>query len=408
MKVCILTTSFPAYKGHLQSPFVYNLTKALAAKGAEVDVICPFYKNSKNKEEVIDSIRIHRAQYFFPLFFQKLTSKGGVAAQLKSSLISKLQLPFFMLSLLLKTRKYTKKCDVIHAQWALAALIGVFYKKLYKKPLVLTTRGADITMSLKSKLLRKILIYVLNNCDAITTICGDFKDQMVKLGIKPDKITRISNGIDSEFKPRDKELIRKRLKLPKDKKIILFVGWLIERKGIRYLVKAISPIIKKHKDTIFLIVGEGILKEELEKIIEKNNIKKNVFFLGSKNPNEIPYWMNAADIFILPTLSDGRPNTVIEAMACGVPTITTNVPGPSEVVENNKTGLLINSRSAKDIEKSIIKLLENSKLREKYAKAAANWIKTKGWTWEACADKYLSIYKGTQKNIKNNKKPIHL
>ncbi|MBW2966182.1 glycosyltransferase, partial [Candidatus Woesearchaeota archaeon] len=211
MKICILTTSFPAYKGHFQSPFIYSLAEALSEK-VEIEIVCPFYKESKNKFEVWNNIKINRFQYFYPKSLQKLTSKGGIPSNLKSSFISKMQFPFFLLSMFLKSRKVVNKCDIIHAQWALSAFIGVFLKKLYKKPLILTTRGAAVNLALKNKLSRKILNYILRNCDYITPNNYHHKQIISKLGIPKNKIKTIPNGVDINlFKPRNKEISRKKL-----------------------------------------------------------------------------------------------------------------------------------------------------------------------------------------------------
>ena len=152
MKICVITTSYPAYKGHFQSPFVYELTKNLVKNKQNVEVVCPFYKISKSKQETIEGIKIHRFQYAYPRFFQKLTSGGGIPSNMKSSFLAKIQLPFFLLSMMIKSFKVAKKCDIVHAQWALSGLIGVFIKKIYKKPLILTTRGAAVDLALKKNL----------------------------------------------------------------------------------------------------------------------------------------------------------------------------------------------------------------------------------------------------------------
>ncbi len=225
MKVLMITTSFPYYKGHSQSPFIYNLAKSLVKKGIKIELICPFYTRSVRSEEIMDGIHVHRFHYWFPLKMQKLTEGGGIPSSLKSSLRTKIQFSFFILSMFLKSQKFVKGCDVIHAQWALSGFVGVILKKIFKKPLILTTRGATVNMALKNKLIKKALLFILDNCDYVTPNNKKHGVLIEKMGIQKNKINPIPNGIDTDvFKPGKKSSIRKKLGVPMDKQIILFVG----------------------------------------------------------------------------------------------------------------------------------------------------------------------------------------
>jgi glycosyltransferase involved in cell wall biosynthesis len=386
MKVCILTTSFPAHRGHFQSPFIYELAKHLTKNKIDLHVVCPFYKNSK-KEETWGNIKIHRFQYFYPKFLQKLTSGGGIPSNLKTSFMAKLQFPFFIISMFFKARKIAKKCDIIHAQWALSALVGIFIKK----PIVLTTRGEAVNSALRGKLSKKILLYILKKCNYI--VPNNYKHELIlnQLNLPRNKIKTITNGVNINlFKPRNKIKARKTLNLPEDKKIILSVGWLIKRKGHNYLLDAIPELIKQHKDLLFIIIGNGILKKNLLNKSKKLGITNHVKFIKAQEPNKIPIWMNAADIFILSSLSEGRPNVIAEALASGLPVIATKVSGTPEFITHKENGLLINPKSTKAIINSINLLYNNSKKLEKNSRKS---ILDKKLGWDDCAKNYIDIYK---------------
>lgn len=385
MKVCLLTTSFPAYKGHFQSPFIFKLSESLS-KQQEVHVVCPFYKESKKKEESWGKVKIHRFQYL-PKRWQTLLSQGGIPSNLKKSFFAKIQFPLFIISFLLRSRKIAKRCDIIHAQWSLSALVGVILKKLYKKPLVLTERGAALNLAMKNSITRTVLLWVLNNCDYITANNFEQIEQIKRLGYK-DNLLTVPNGVDTDlFKPRDKNTARKKLNLPKDKKIVLFVGWFIERKGAIYLLK----VAKELKDILFVFVGEGPELEKYKRFTSSNNME-NILFTGPKNPDEIPYYMNAADIFVLPSLSEGRPNVVPEAMASGLPVIATKVNGTPEFIDNNKDGVLIDPKSTSSIISSIGKLINDNKFYKRIKSKSRKSIISKKLTWDNCADTFISIY----------------
>ncbi len=396
MKICILTTSYPGYKNHIQSPFIYKLTESLKGLGIYVDVVAPRYKNSK-KEDNWKGINVHRFKYFPFVSMQKLTSGGGIPSALKRSFLVKLQMPFFMISFYLNSKKYAKKCDVIHAQWALSALVGVFLKRKYKKPLVLTERGASLNMALKSKLMSKVFRWILKNCDFVTANNENQIKIMKSLGVPAEKLKAVPNGIDIDmFKPIEQAKARKKLGLDPDKKIILFVGWLIERKGVSYLLQAMKNVSFKEKNSLLLIVGEGNIESRLKEHTKKLGLD-NVMFLGSKNPSEIPLYMNASDIFVLPSLSEGRPNVVGEAMACGVPVIASNVNGTPEFIENGKNGFLVKPKDPKAISDNILKILSSKDIAEKIGANARKSIINKKLTWKNCASTYRSIYKKISK-----------
>ncbi len=390
MKIGILTNSYPAYKGHLQSPFIHELAKALA-KENEVKVVCPYYGKFSKKKEIVDGVEIRRFQYF-PLRFQKLTEGGGMPSSLKASFIAKLNMPFFMISSILKSVKELRKCEVIHCQWTLSGVSGIFVKYLFRKPMILTTRGADLT--LKNNLFKTIIKFIFERCDFITPNNEDHVKIIEEMGIPKEKIFPIPNGIDIEsFKPRNKNVMRNKFNLPSDKKIILFVGWLIERKGVNYLLDAASKIVKVIPDTLFIIIGNGILEEQLKSYSCELGLREYVMFLGAKSSEEIPYWMNAADIFVLSSLSEGRPNVVAEASSSGLPVIATEVNGTPEIVEDSKTGFLIPSKDSDAIYNKLKILLENKKLRENMGKNGRKFILKKGYTWEKCALNYIEIYR---------------
>ncbi len=389
MKILVLTTSYPAYEGHIQSPFIAKLCETLNKK-VEVDVVCPYYKVSKNKEEHINNVKIHRFQYWFPLIKQQLTSGGGIPTRLKESMLAKIQFPFFFLSMLWKAKSYAKHCDVIHAQWTLSGLAGVILKKIYKKPLVLTTRGAGVNLALKGTIMKKVLKYVFDNCDYITPNNDSHLKTIKRLGINRNKIKTINNGVDKDiFKTLDRKQVRKMFKIEDNKIILLFVGWLIQRKGLDYLLNAMPYIMKYYPNVQLLIVGDGVLREQYTNLAEGLKIKDNVIFLGLKEPKDIALYMNAADIFILPSLSEGKPNVVREAMCTGVPIIATNVNGTGELIKNDINGLLVKSKSVVALEESIEELIINVSKAQGLGVTAAI---TKHNSWEDSANEYIEVY----------------
>lgn len=386
LRVGILTTSFPAFKGHIQSPFIYELAKALRKK-VEVKVICPLYPQSKSEEEW-EGIKIKR--FKDP---KKITLGGGIPSNLKASFFSKvMQLFSFLQSFKHKAKEECYNCNILHAQWILSAFVGALVKNK-KQSLILTTRGADLNLALKNPFLKQVLKWTLNKCDYIIPNNESHKKLLLAFGIPENKLTLIPNGLDIvKFKPRNKISARKKLGLEINKKFILFVGWLIPRKGCEYLIKSISEIIKTDKNIKLLIIGEGLLKQKLKVFVEDLGLNDYIDFKGSISPDMIPFWMNASDIFVLPSLSEGKPNVVGEAMASGLPVIATNVDGTPDFIDNGKDSFLIPPKDVDSLTNKLKLLLDNSDLRAKIGKETRKSILKKGLSWERCAEDYLDVY----------------
>ncbi|GAH02137.1 unnamed protein product, partial [marine sediment metagenome] len=128
----------------------------------------------------------------------------------------------------------------------------------------------------------------------------------------------VPNGFTSSlFYPMDKTKVKRKLNLPLDKKIVLNVANLYLVKGQRYLIEAVKELVKYRKDVLCIIVGDGPLRKDLKSQIKKLCLENYVKLVGSKPHDEIPLWMNAADLFVLPSLSEGNPTVMFEALGVG-------------------------------------------------------------------------------------------
>jgi len=388
MKICILTSSFPQFKGDGTGNFILKLVEALSKKHNInfIDVVAPYYPYKKLNYKLPKKTLLHRFSYFFPRKLQKLNGDGGIPQGIKKSLFAKIQLPFFLLNFFIKSLKASKSSDVIHAQWILSAFIGTFVSKIRKIPLIVTIRGDDLNLILKNNFTKPILKYTLKNCNYITANNKQQAAIIKNMGFS--NVQAVSNGIDTNlFKPKNKNIIRKKLNIPLKSNIILFVGWLIKRKGINYLIDAFAKL--KLKNKLLLLIGDGAEKKKLED--QAGNL--DVRFLGNIEHEKLPDYINAADVFVLPSLREGRPNVVAESMACDKTVIATDVGGTKEIL-NNKTGLLIKPKSAENI-KNALENVFSKKLKFNGRK----FILDNKLSWEACADRYIEIYK----NVRNKR-----
>jgi len=257
--------------------------------------------------------------------------------------------------------------DLVHSHfiWP-SGYVGVHVKKVFSKPLVVTAHGYDIyKLPFKNKKWTDIIKSILSDVDYLISVNKKNIRYIKKLGVEIP-VVPIPNGYDSNlFRPLDREECRKLLGLPLNKKIILTVGNLYKVKGHKYLLEALRYVVKKRNDMLSIIIGEGPEREFLRKLIEDWNLSKYVLMAGPKPHEEIPMWMNAADIFVLPSLAEGNPTVMFESLGCGLPFVGTRVGGIPEVIISDDYGYLVDPMNSRELYEKIILSLDREWDRRK-------------------------------------------
>lgn len=270
-------------------------------------------------------------------------------------------------------------------------------------PLVARIAGTRICITSQRNTLKGLPTLLLwldrtitNSSLVATMVCvseGTRQFCINRQGIRPEKLITIHNSIDTyHFAPmsRDKvAIIKRELGIPNTAKIVLTVARLHPQKGHKFLLQAIPGVIRKHPQTYFLFVGEGELRNELEKEVYKEGLHDVVRFLGVRQ--DIPELLNAGDLFVLPSLWEGLPNAILEAMAVGIPVIATKVDGSPEVVQDGKTGILVEAGDPKALENAIVYLLDNDQLRQRMGCEARKWV-IENFSEEKNVTSFLKLY----------------
>jgi len=212
-------------------------------------------------------------------------------------------------------------------------------------------------------------------------------------GVDAAKVRIVPNGVDPEkFKPlEDREAVKRQFGLGDDP-CVLFVGSLIPRKGLPFLVEAAEKIVKKYSGTKFVIVGEGPLKNQLLSNLETANLSGNFKFLGNVKEDMLTALYNCADVFALPSIQEGQGIVLLEAQASAKPVVAFDVGGVNEAVRNGETGLLVKRGSSEELADALLKLLSDKALREKMGANGRRFV-TENFTWDICAQKMLNVYR---------------
>ena len=399
IKVLVIVGSFPTKVNPSAAIFVLNQLEILK-KFCEFKVIVPYayvpsirYFNPFYKyygvpfKEKIKGIGVYRPRYLqISRFFLFNSLLRSMAMLMEAANIYFTALP------IIKKLEKEWEFDIIHIHGPISeGIIGSYVKKKYGKPLVITFHGEDVTVLSKMRLLKNVYINTLRNCNSLIFVTGYLRE-VLNEKLPDNKVFIIPSGyMVKRFRPLNKDRCMQILNLPKDKKIILFVGGLAERKGPEYLIKSIYLALKKRKDIACWIVGGGKLMKSLKNMTHEMKLDGFVNFAGYRLPDEIPLWMNASDLLVLPSLDEGLPNVVVESLACGKPVVATNVPGNLEVI-NKDVGYLVKPKDENDLAEKIIMALDKKWKKEKLLERAKKFSVT------SSAKRLLDVYKSLLKN----------
>ncbi len=269
--------------------------------------------------------------------------------------------------------------DLVHSHFTWSAgYVGAKLKEEYGVPFVVNARGYDIySLPFRDEEWRSKITYVLETADQIITTSESNLPYLKKLNITTP-INVIPNGFrDQLFYPRDLQKTRINVGLPSSVKILMAIGFLGEIKGHKYLIEAMSIIKEFRDDVICVIVGEGELRNELQKNILSYGLQDHVFLKGGKPHHQIPDWLNSCDLFILPSLQESYGTVQVEAMACGKPVIATKNGGSEWIINSDKYGILVEPSNSEDLADKILVSLDRNWDKEAILKYAEqfNWNK---------------------------------
>lgn len=333
-----------------------------------------YLRKTKQKDYKFDNVYVYFPKYFnSPLFY---FYSRYLWIYLEKKAILKL------------LEKEKIKLDLIHAHYTWpSGGVATELKTELKVPVVITEHtSATFKRAIDEEDPEFIKVWKL--CDSIIRIRKNDISLFDSVGIPLNKISCIPNGYDGrKFTELNKRICRERLRLPCDRKIILNVGNLYDEiKGHKYLIDAMGEVIKHQTEVLCVIVGDGRLKGEIEKQIRNLNLEKYVKLVGAKPHDEIPLWMNAADFFVLPSLSEGNPTVMFEALGVGLPFVGTKVGGVPEIITSEDYGLLVEPANLEDLAEKILYALKREWNREKIEQYAEQF------TWDNIAKQIIEIY----------------
>ena len=333
MNLCIISYKYPGKHNTSDYAFVKQLVDAIARLGHECHVIAPFnishyHKLSKNKEEYCcgeGKVTVYRPGYIsFSTFHigKFYPSEWSHRRAIKKAF-----------------RMLKKRPDAIYGHFWNSAYDGYEYAKANNVPLFVATGESEINkLFSKPKDQKEFSKYI----SGVICVSSKNRDESITLGLTmAEKCAVFPNSVNAElFKKMNKKQCRDKLGLPQEAFIVVFVGWFIERKGPQRVAEAIKQI--QGPPVYSLFIGKGEQEPECE----------NILFKGALSHDQVPYYLNAADVFVLPTLHEGCCNAVVEAMACGLPVVSSNLPFNWDVLDETNS-ILIDPNKTNEIADAI-------------------------------------------------------
>ena len=300
---------------------------------------------------------------------------------------------FFALIKILKN----EKPDVLHLNSSKAGGLGALAGRVMNvKKIIFTVHGwaFNENRNIFEKKIIEFLHWITVTLTHITiTNSNDLKKQIAHFPLVPKKIFVIHNGIPTMILKDRHEAQEKLMKNNTEKVWVGTISELHKIKGLTYAIEAIINIIKRNKNIIFIIIGEGEEKQSLEKLIAKNNLNKNILLLGHiDNAGE---YLKAFDILTLTSISESLGYVLLEAGMAGLPVVASNVGGIPEIIDDKKSGLLVPPKNLEEIEKALMYLIENKEKRMQLGNMLKKKVKEE-FTLEQMLKETLQLYKTIQ------------
>ncbi len=391
MKICALVTTFPRFNDDTEVPWLRELIRRLREQGDDVHVWAPSFEGLPSHK--IDQIPVHRYRYFFKSW-ENLTHDEGAPNKIHKWHYKLITL-FFMGCGIIKSffHIWRQNYNLLHVHWpfptALSAILPHF---LLKKPYILHFYGADLLIAKRFPFVRWFLDFFLRHASSVIAISNFTADQV--RAIRDIPITIIPYGAAIEDPPTGESV-------PRDVNApfkILFVGRLIERKGISFLIDAVHLLHYRGVSVQLDIVGSGNLLEELQQQIQTLGADSYIHLHGRVSELQKVEFYQRADLFALPSIIDRKGDTeglgvvLLEAYLYRVPVVASQIGGIPDVVNDGITGRLVPPGDAEALAQIIRDCLENPKESHRMAQKGFEFV-SDYFSWDRIIDQVRDVYR---------------
>ncbi|HEV2333472.1 MAG TPA: glycosyltransferase [Gammaproteobacteria bacterium] len=357
-RLLVLTSTYPRWRDDPEPGFVHELSRRLAAD-FEVIVLCPHAPGAKVEEE-LDGVSVERYRYA-PAAWETLVHGGGMVANLKRNPLKWLLVPGFLLGQAWAARRIVRRrsVDVLHVHWLIPQGLAALLLRLLgcRTPYLVTSHGADL-YSLRGTLSRALKRRVAAKSAAMSVVSGAMVEEAARLGLRPPKLEVLSMGVDLHGRFVPDTAIRRQA----DR--LLFVGRLVPKKGLPYLLDAMPAVLARRPGVRLAIVGFGPEEVALKAQVKRLGLTTQVEFLGAKTQGELPELYRTASLFVAPFVKEasgdqeGLPVALMEAVGCGCPVVAGEVDGLRDLLGDAADQICVDPKDSAVLAAAILKSLE--------------------------------------------------
>lgn len=387
-KVLIITSTFPRGNDDVLASWIGELCLRLKKEGLTIEILAPSYKGQKQSQ--YHGITVHRFRYA-PSFLEILAQDEGAVIKIRRKpwilplvILYVLFGAFFLINLTKKTHY-----DIMHVHWPIPqGIFGLIAKWILRSRLILTFYGAEFTLVKKLPILKYFLRFIIGQADSITAISTFTAKKVKEIKNIPVAIIPFSSSIEARSHKVEKNMDRK--------KRILFVGRLVDRKGVEFLISAM-PMILKETDAYLDIVGSGHLYTSLRDMVLEMKLNNFVTMRGSVTSRELAKLYEKCSVFVLPAITDewgeteGLGVVLLEAMSFRKPVVASSVGGIGDIVEDGVNGFLVAQQNSRALASAIIKIIQDENLAEKMGENGFRLLIAK-FSWKSIIEKYMRAY----------------
>jgi glycosyltransferase involved in cell wall biosynthesis len=281
-----------------------------------------------------------------------------------------------------------------------SGLVGLALRGLTRKPLLVHLQGQLLSLPPGgvSRLRRWAMVtlarFVCRRADMVRCVSRSLMHTAVNMGIPPSRLVYLPSRVDTEvFSPKQATIWRPAIReelCAEQSKVLLFVGTFSIHKGVRYLIGAMPQVVRRHPDVKLVLVGSGPLEPRLRELVQRLGVTESVVFLGRTPYDQMPQLIAAADVLVLPSLNEGLPRVILEAMATGLPVVATWVGGIPELVMDGRTGLLVRPGDEGALADAVCRVLADPDLAEAWGQAGRE-VAEREYEREANLRRYAQI-----------------
>ena len=364
-RLLVLASTYPRWAGDTEPGFVHELARRLTTE-FDVLVVGPHAPGAQ-AFEILDGVSVERYRYA-PSRFESLVNNGGIATNLKRARWKWLLLPGFMAAQAWATWRAIVRFrpQVVHAHWLVPQGVTIAMLRMLdpRTPrFLVTSHGGDL-FSLRSWPMRQLKRFVLKRASAVTVVSSAMREPVLNLGADPARLSIEPMGVDLQgrFTPGAVP--------PAGPPRLLFVGRLVEKKGLSHLIGALPRVLDAFPDAGLDIVGFGPEEAALRDQVRACGLDGHVEFLGALPQERLPALYRRAAVFVAPFVAaadgdqEGLGLVLVEAAGCGCPVVAGDVPAVRDVVTSPVTGRVVSARNAAQLSEALVAVLTEGRSAE--------------------------------------------